>query len=57
MKTTWGITPDNTSVVIIADIVPPDVQPYSGAVLYLENRRPVERASDQIEDSKIVVQF
>ena len=57
VKTTWGITPDNTSVVIIADIVPPDVQPYSGAVLYLENRRPVERASDQIEDSKIVVQF
>lgn len=57
VKTTWGTTPDSTSVVKIASIVPPDILPYSGAILYLENRRPVERASDQIEDSKIVVQF
>lgn len=57
VKTTWGVTPNSTSVVIIASIVPPDILLYSGAVLYLENRRPVERASDQIEDSKIVIQF
>ena len=54
---TWTTPPNNTSVFKIASIVKPDIMPYSGKLLYLENRRPVERASDQIEDSKIVLQF
>jgi len=35
----------------------PEVQPYSGDVLYVENRRPINRASDQIEDIKIIVEM
>jgi hypothetical protein len=57
VSTTWTTPPDNTSVFTIASIIKPDILPYSGKILYLENRRPVERASDQIEDSKILIQF
>ena len=53
----WGPTPDNTSVVKIASIVPPDIQLFSGNILYMETRRPIARASDQTEDIKIVVEF
>jgi hypothetical protein len=35
----------------------PEVQPYSGQVIFLENRTPVNRASDQIETVKLVLEF
>lgn len=35
----------------------PELEPNSGHVLYVENRRPISRASDQTEDIKIVVEF
>lgn len=35
----------------------PELQPNSGKVIYIENRRPISRASDQTEDIKIVVEF
>ena len=35
----------------------PELQPNSGHILYVENRRPISRASDQTEDIKIVVEF
>jgi hypothetical protein len=35
----------------------PELEPNSGKVLYIENRRPISRASDQTEDIKIVVEF
>lgn len=53
----WSTTPDATSVVKIASIFGPDVSLYTGDILYLENRRPIARASDQVEDIKIVVEF
>jgi hypothetical protein len=53
----WTVTPNNTSVFSIASITAPDVQPYTGDILYMENRRPIARASDQVEDLKIVVEF
>jgi hypothetical protein len=28
-----------------------------GEIVYLENRRPIARSSDQVEDVKIVVEF
>lgn len=34
-----------------------EVQPYSGEVIFLENRTPVNRASDQIETIKLVLEF
>jgi hypothetical protein len=49
--------PNGTSGVSIAKITSPDLNPFSGEYLYLENRRPIARASDQVEDIKIVVEF
>jgi hypothetical protein len=34
-----------------------EVQPYSGQLLYIDNIKPISRASDQIEDFKIVLKF
>ena len=35
----------------------PELEPNSGHILYVENRRLISRASDQTEDIKIVVEF
>jgi hypothetical protein len=35
----------------------PELEADSGHILYVENRRPISRASDQTEDIKIVVEF
>ena len=35
----------------------PEMQPDSGDVIYIENRKPISRASDQTEDVKLVVEF
>jgi hypothetical protein len=35
----------------------PGLQPYTGDILYVENRVPISRAADQIEDVKLVIQF
>ena len=35
----------------------PELAADSGHILYVENRRPISRASDQTEDIKIVVEF
>ena len=35
----------------------PEIQPYNGNILYYENRRPIYRAIDQIEDIKIVIEM
>ena len=35
----------------------PEMQPDSGDVLYIENRKPISRASDQTEDVKLIVEF
>lgn len=34
-----------------------DLQKYSGDILYVENRTPVTRSSDQIEDIKLIIEF
>ena len=41
----------------IATITTPGLQPYTGDLLYVENRVPISRADDQIEDVKLVIQF
>jgi len=41
----------------IAAIATPGLQPYTGDILYVENRVPISRASDQIEDIKLIIQF
>lgn len=34
-----------------------EITPYSGNILYVENRKPVFRSNDQIEDVKLVIEF
>jgi hypothetical protein len=41
----------------IAAITTPGLQPYTGDILYVENRVPISRAADQIEDVKLIIQF
>jgi hypothetical protein len=53
----WTQNPNGTSTFSIARIQSPDLAPYKGDILYLENRRPIARASDQVEDIKVVVEF
>jgi len=50
---TGSLAFDGTSTVIYE----PDLQPYTGDILYLENRSPITRSKDQSEDIKIVVEF
>jgi len=35
----------------------PEIEPNSGDIIYLENRRLITRAADQIEDIKLVIEF
>lgn len=46
---------NNTS--FTAGYANPEMQPDSGDVLYIENRKPISRASDQTEDVKLIVEF
>jgi hypothetical protein len=41
----------------IAAIDTPGLEPYTGDLLYIENRVPIARSDDQIEDVKLVIQF
>jgi len=38
-------------------VVGGDLQKFSGDVIYIENRSPVTRADDQIEDVKLIIEF
>lgn len=48
-----GVQHDGTSTVIYN----PDLQEYTGEILYVENRTPITRSTDQAEDIKIVIEF
>lgn len=41
----------------IASIKQPGLRPYSGKILYVENRVPTTRSSDQEEDIKIIIRY
>jgi len=47
----------STATGAISVIDTPGLQPYSGDLIYVENRVPISRASDQIEDVKLIIQF
>ena len=46
-----------TTLTFTSGYANPELEPDSGHILYVENRRPISRASDQTEDIKIVVEF
>jgi hypothetical protein len=55
-STLIGLTSGATGTVSIP-ITVPEVAPYSGQLLYIDNIKPIIRSSDQIEDFKIVLKF
>jgi hypothetical protein len=48
---------ESLAVGIISSKINPEVEAHSGDVMYVENRRLINRAPDQIEDIKIVVEM
>lgn len=50
-------TVTGTGTIDTAGVDTPALAPYSGDVLYVENRSPISRATDQIEDVKLVIEF
>lgn len=48
--TTLGVTLSN-------GLATPEMEPNSGEIIYVENRRLITRAADQIEDIKLVIEF
>jgi hypothetical protein len=56
--TTYNITGGTSTAVGTASALGnPEVKIDSGDIIYYENRRPINRASDQLEDIKIVVEM
>ena len=45
------------SIAFTSGYANPELHPDSGEIIYIENRRPISRASDQTEDIKIIVEF
>jgi hypothetical protein len=51
---------DNSTVLGVTftnGMATPELQPNSGDIIYMENRRLITRAADQIEDIKLVIEF
>ena len=46
-----------SGIVFASGHAPPELEHDSGNIIYVENRRPISRASDQTEDIKIVIEF
>ena len=45
------------NTVFVSGYSNPEMQPDSGDVIYIDNRKPISRASDQTEDVNLVVEF
>lgn len=47
----------STAYRFLNSVVPPDLEPFSGKLLYIDNVTPIERSPDQTESFKIVLKF
>ena len=52
-----GANSGATATIVTDGILDADMKPYSGDILYIENRTSVTRSTNQIEDFKIVLEF
>ena len=48
---------NNNTITTVSGYVNPELQPDSGNIVYLENRNPIQRDSDQTEDIKLIIEF
>ena len=56
-RPTTDYSVSSTTLTFTSGYANPELEADSGHILYVENRRPISRASDQTEDIKIVVEF
>jgi len=56
-ETVTGGTSSASGDVDTSGVTDPEMTSYTGDVIYVENRRPITRAADQIEDIKLIVEF
>jgi len=57
ISTTSGGKTVNLGQTFAGGIAPPDVEKYSGQIIYIDNRAQITRSSSQKEEVKIVVEF
>ena len=56
--TTETVTLANANTVTLTSgYANPELAADSGNIIYLENRKPIQRASDQTEDIKVIIEF
>ncbi len=48
---------NNNTITFTSGYANPELQPDSGDIIYIENRKPIQRASDQTEDIKLIIEF
>ena len=48
---------NNNTVIFTSGYANPELEPDSGDIRYIENRKPIQRASDQTEDIKLIIEF
>ena len=48
---------NSTTLSLTTGYANPELQPDSGNIIYLENRKPISRSSDQTEDIKVIIEF
>ena len=48
---------NGNTVTLTSGYANPELQPDSGNIVYIENRKPIQRVSDQTEDVKIIIEF
>jgi hypothetical protein len=48
---------NNNTIAFTSGYANPEMQPDSGNIIYIENRKPIQRASDQTEDIKLIIEF
>ena len=53
----YASSPEGSGVTFADGLATPEVQNNSGEMIYVENRRLITRAEDQIEDIKLVIEF
>ena len=46
-----------SDIAFTGGLASPEIEPNSGEIVYIENRRQITRAADQIEDIKLVIEF
>jgi len=48
---------NSNTLTLVSGYATPELAADSGDIIYLENRKPIQRASDQTEDIKIIIEF